>query len=147
MEKFILLKALTNSEWDHVDFALLPIETIETHLKKKQILASLNGEVDELVIYEDAVVFYASIEDLPERFTSEDYYKEKPMLVELSDQEIEALSKPDQTIKSGQVKFSKEEVTFTGHGKHTNEEYWCSLHWEHVSEFQNIGSPPLSQEK
>lgn len=127
MEKYILMKALTGSEWDGVEFALLPFseKRLNQFLAKKKVLDTLK-DVDQLVVYSDDVEFFTDLSQL----NNVDEDEENPIIVEIND--IEELSRPEQTIKYGQIKFGKDEIIFSGYGKHTNEEYWCNLSYSRI---------------
>jgi glycyl-tRNA synthetase alpha subunit len=141
MNKYILMQALTGSEWDSVEFALLPysLKRIKNFLDKKASLEGLKKSegIDELITYADEVDFYNDAEQLPERieFESGD---ESPMIVELTDEEVASLSQPEQVIKYGEVSIGTFEVKFSGFGKHTSEEYWCRINWDNMKKFESI---------
>jgi hypothetical protein len=135
MKKYILMTAATQSEWDAVEFALLEfsIEELQDFLKKSKQLEEMN-DVDALIVNEDAVTFYNDQDALPERIK---LVPDEVIVVELSDEEVNALPQPEQTIKYGQTVFSLHSVTFKGTGKHTGEEYWCDMNWDQIAKMES----------
>lgn len=125
------MKAVTGSEWDGVEFALLPFseKRLNQFIAKKNVLDTLE-DVNELVVYADEVEFFTDLSQLNIEIDED----EIPIIVEIND--IEELSRPEQTIKYGHISFGKEEITFSGYGKHTDEEYWCKLSYSQIEKFK-----------
>jgi len=144
MSKYILMTANTQSEWDSVDFALLPYDAklFKSFLKAKTKLDKLKGTADQFSLYVDDVDFFTDREELPE--DCQPIEEETPILIELTDEQVENLSRPEQVIKHGERKYSQWEVQFTATGKHTGEEYWCGIGWETVEKLAKGKLEPVN---
>lgn len=144
MTQYILMPAQTQSEWDSVSFALLPYDAklFKSFLKTKAKLDKLKGTADQFSLYVDDVDFFTDLEELPEQFQLDE--DETPKLIELTDEQIENLSRPEQVIKHGERKYSQWEVQFTATGKHTGEEYWCGIGWETVEKLSKGKLEPVN---
>lgn len=121
----IIIKAFTNSEWDSVDFVLVRIsdsylKTIAERYRSVEILNKDNYFYN--VSYWDApdgwfLTDNSLVLDLEDRDWS---------YIDISDDEIEQLSSPEQTIDAQQCKISSDTLSFQGYGKHTSEEFWTA---------------------
>jgi hypothetical protein len=121
--KAILTKAYTGSEWDGVSFAIIPL-TAEQILFLKQEATKVPDDALHVEYSGDNAEFFAGVkEDTPDEFNFEPEEGE-PEIVELPDDYEKYFDRPEQTIKYGGFKLTKEDVCYTAYGKHTDEEYW-----------------------
>lgn len=146
MDKYILIPARTNSEWDGVSFALLnySAQQLNEFLKVKNVLESLKPLADKMALYVNDVEFFTNEEELPQQYQPQ--HEDTAMLVELSKEQFEALSRPEQTIKYGERVYTDSGITFIARGKHTDEEYWCELHWERIEKWE-VENPVVEPSK
>lgn len=125
MKNYILIRAYTQSQWDNVDFALIPFNgTLITRLavlvdKAKELQNDFG--TNEISIYSDEADFFVDDGNLPFELPKEDEYK----IVTLTDKAFGKLKRPE-SINGGQVSISSYgSITFKASGKHTGEEFWC----------------------
>ena len=132
MKQYILIPAVTGSEWESVDFALITLDErrgLPYYKKMADLAKQMYKEhgVSELIVYSDEADFYTDMEQLPEECYKE-FSEVQAQIIEFSDKfDTTLFSRPEQTIKYGQIKFGQEGVTFTGTGKHTDEEFWGDI--------------------
>lgn len=132
----ILLKAHTNSEWDHIDFALIEIypelpnilEQAMTLIQQSASIASFrhlsisDGECSFHIIDDDEDLLVALLEKIEDE--SRDY-----IYVRNANRKI--LPRPEQWLVYEGIQINSNGwVSFHAYGKHTGEEYWTdSIHY------------------
>lgn len=128
MSKYIIAKAFTQSEWDGVDFAV--IELTDGHLKFireiRETIQKMGFKIGDgflnIIFSGDNADFYYSEDELPEDLQPEEG---KPLIATVEDPDIfKNLTRPEQDIRYGQLKFDEDGVQYVGYGKHTDEEFW-----------------------
>lgn len=128
--KYVVLKATTNSEWDICEFALVQItdEVIDLYKRVSEREAPLRQEFPELAslsIYGVSVVFYSDLEELPKSVIDS-----IGSVVDLSDDVVEGLSKPEQKVVGYCSVFDNMGITFSGYGKHSGDEFFTTDYLE-----------------
>jgi hypothetical protein len=135
MKQYIIAKALTGSEWDDVDFALIEmhdghakyIHQVSDHasdLKKK-----LEDESARITISADNAQFFVADDIiralLPDEIDVEDS-DDFAAIISLDENVVEKLTRPQNDIRYGHIVFDGNTVKYSGYGKHTGEEYWTA---------------------
>lgn len=119
----IIIKARTNSEWDYVDFSIVTVD--KSWQDKMEDFLMLNKKYHssiEWLSFNDDEGFFVDTEGSPfEEFVSQD--KKDWSFVEITDEEVEQLSTPENTLKYGSVRIS-DTIQFVMHGKHTSDEFY-----------------------
>lgn len=129
MKKYLLLNALTLSEWDGVSFALVELtdereKFIKEKIERAKVLLKEEG-INSFSIYADNAEFYNDVEQLPEEvFKVEIASNCFNQIISLDDKVVEGFTRPEQTLKYGEMAFTESGVVFKSSGKHTSEEYW-----------------------
>jgi hypothetical protein len=129
MNTYILAKAMTNSEWDNVDYALIRLN--ETHLK---FLVDVMKDARKLNKKYDGGFMYIKISADMADFCQEMESELSDLLVDgnewsivgLDSQFVDELPRPDQEIRYGGIKITETSVQYVAYGKHTDEEFWIS---------------------
>lgn len=118
--KFLYLGAVTNSEWDSCNLALVPIteEYINTLKRLIALRDQLEKEhgIDVISYYGEEAEFYNTDEDIDGDTQ------------EVREDEVKGLSTPEARLDVHQVKIRKFDICFSCYGKHNlNEEYWATV--------------------
>lgn len=133
--KYIIAPAQTGSEWDSVEFLLIEatperINQLKVYVKKAKRIESEG--FNSVSVYADNANFYTDLSELPEE-TQIDIDNEQVKQIELDPDFVETLSKPEQDLKYGEMKFGMDQITFSTHGKHTDEEYWGYVSYDFIN--------------
>lgn len=143
MTKYIIAPAQTGSDWDGVQFMLIEADPkFINHLKKtiKKAKRIEKEGFNQVSIYADNAEFFTDSSQLPEgsqrgsAFSFDDVEDGDVKLIELEPELVENLSRPEQDIKYGEMKFGMGQITFTGTGKHTDEEFWGYVPYEFIEQ-------------
>lgn len=136
MTKYFLTKAETDSQWDWVSFVLIEnperlvpkIEKARARLKKILAIDPDDGDISSVTIDGDFGEFFHDVEDdcLPPECYDEDG-EVKTMFIELDEQEVEKFSRPENTIKYGEIRIYGRGLSYVAIGKHTGEEFWADI--------------------
>lgn len=123
---YLRVPAWTGSEWDSVDSLLIPIDDA--------IIAEWEGLVGQLntTDFDSASIN----DDSPEFVILGDDEPEGMAILSFTDEELEALGRPEGAIRYGSFRFYKYGgICYKAYNKHTNEEFWCeSFNVEQVRE-------------
>ena len=128
-KKYIITQGRTQSEWDGVDFALVEVtkELIEQVKQIEKILAKSSEVIDSVGVLADNANFFIDESELPERLNLE-IEDSTCLVIELSDEEYGKLSRTEQKLRGGEMKFYNSGcMVFSTSGKNTGEEYWCDV--------------------
>ena len=124
--KNILVDAQSNSEWDGCDYALIPFDKqdIERWINILEQLQKLTAEIKEeatLTLYDHDAIYYNNIEQNEKIEVDRSGW----VLIDLSYDELESLSVPEQKLDCHRTKItSSGYVYFTAYGKYTSEEFF-----------------------
>lgn len=126
--EYLLIKTMTNSEWDNGDFAIIHItvEWKETQKKRLEAVKTLENDYDlKWLNYADTNVefFRFSEETHPE---IEAWLSEKDsVFIELETDELKKLLQPENNLNCYQMQvFKNGNAIYNAFGKHTGEEFW-----------------------
>lgn len=131
MDKYIIVKALTNSEWDNVSFALIPIN--DKYLKYLKQLAFRAVELSKEFEYQFYCIkcwednyWYVNEEDddkLPKKI-SEFLSSDKEWdFINLNDKDLFPLNSPESKLEAGTVRICAGDVKWTTRNT-GDEEFW-----------------------
>ncbi|WP_278353982.1 hypothetical protein [Chryseobacterium gleum] len=128
--KHIMVKAMTNSEWDSCDFAILTI-TQEWNKEQQERIERIKPFSDDfsllsMIYSEQSITFYKDdnefCPDSAELLDGMDW-----SFIEIDEDSIEKLSVPENRLISHTVQFVKNGYGYYQvYGKHTGEEFWTS---------------------
>lgn len=120
MEKqYIYLEAITSSEWDSVEFALVEYDPEKCNTWNKAMDSVKDSIFDMGSIWSDEADYFIDAEELP--------FGELPVngdIIKLSQEQFDKLTRPAQTIKYGEIRFYEDHIVFSSSGKNTGEEFW-----------------------
>lgn len=137
--KYLIITARTNSEWDSAQFALIPISLpiISKICKKIRLAKRLKKQgIDYLLSYDDGIVFFQELEDLPDNLQVEEG---KIKIHSFTDQEIEKFTKPEQSLDTIFLKVFAFGVLWSALGKHTSEEFWTDdISFDFLKRFEKL---------
>lgn len=127
--KYIITTAQTGSEWDCVEFLLVEATPRLINFLKQTIAECKKLTFDSVSIYADNAGFYLGMDELPEDAQVEE---DQVKLVELDSDFVNTLDQPEQQIRYGEMKFGNDQITFTGTGKYTDEEFWGYVPYDFI---------------
>lgn len=133
--KYIVASAQTGSEWDSVEFLLIEATPEFINLLKESIKKAKRIETEgfnSVSMYADNAEFYTDLSELPEDAQIDVEDGDSVRLIDLDPDLVRTLSQPEQTIKYGEMSFGLGQITFSGHGKHTDEEFWGYVPYEFI---------------
>ena len=126
--EYLLIKAMTNSEWDDCNFAIININKDWKQNQKKRLEAVKMVENDydlKWLNYADTNVefFKFSKELYPE---VEDWLSERSRIfIELETDDLKRLLQPENSLNCYQMQVYKNgNAIYNAFGKHTSEEFW-----------------------
>lgn len=126
--EYLLIKAMTNSEWDDCDFAIIHItdEWKKTQKKRLEAVKPLENDYDlKWLNYADTNVefFRLSEEHHPE---VEEWLSERSRIfIELEKNDLKELLQPENRLNCYQMQvFKNGNAIYNAFGKHTGEEFW-----------------------
>lgn len=126
--EYLLIKSMTNSEWDNGDFAIIHVTAAwkETQKKRLEAVKTLENDYDlKWLNYADTNVefFRFSEETNPE---IEEWLSEKDsVFIELETNELKKLLQPENNLNCYQMQvFKNGNAIYNAFGKHTGEEFW-----------------------
>jgi hypothetical protein len=137
--KYLILKAMTNSEWDDVSFALVELTPgfcklmLKAHDEAKRLNKKFAYSFNHLVLSSDnAEWFVDNRDDVGGNTAAEKSDIEvimealggKDFAVIERDVNTETLARPEQVVKYGNVKINDTGVQFVSYGKYTDDEFW-----------------------
>ena len=130
MKKYLILNAVTSSEWDSVEFCLLDLQNLPISKLKELIKLSeklhKENEIDQIVFYNYSFSFHISGITPPENIINRDF--NNIGIIELEDSIYDGLERPENQIRYQDLTISAiGNITFKGFGKHTGEEFWAEL--------------------
>lgn len=141
---WLMVKAMTGSEWDSVDFMLLDVssKTFNNYLREM---------IDKAKVFKDDSSFYClshwsdSVDWFISSYDEDDGNVDTPELedgwsyVDVTKDELDKLKRPESSLSGGIIKtFSNGDIQFTTNGKHTDEEFWS----EHIPMEQILNDIP-----
>ena len=126
--EYLLIKAMTNSEWDDCDFAIIHItdDWKQTQKKRLEAVKPLENDYDlKWLNYTDTNIefFKFSEEHYPEiqKWLSE----RSRIFIELETDDLKRLLQPENSLNCYQMQVYKNGNTiYNAFGKHTIEEFW-----------------------
>ena len=126
--EYLLIKAMTNSEWDDCDFAIIHItdDWKQTQKKRLEAVKPLENDYDlKWLNYTDTNIefFKFSEEHYPEiqKWLSE----RSRIFIELEKDDLKRLLQPENSLNCYQMQVYKNGNTiYNAFGKHTIEEFW-----------------------
>lgn len=121
---YILLQAYSDSDWDPVSFALVPInlKDINNLIARINLLENLRKQDDDLFFiggYSMDCDFFSDSSELPD-----EKVLQNPTLIQFDEYQIEKFSRPEATVESGEFKVSSGSVQFRGSAKHSSDHFW-----------------------
>ena len=126
--EYLLIKAMTNSEWDDCGFAFIHItdEWKKTQTKRLEAIKAVENDYDlKWLNYADTNVefFKFSKELYPE---VEDWLSERSRIfIELETDDLKRLLQPENRLNCYQMQvFKNGNAIYNAFGKHTGEEFW-----------------------
>lgn len=126
--EYLLIKGMTNSEWDDCGFAILHItdEWKKTQKKRLKVVKLVENDDDlKWLNYADTNVefFKFSEEHYPE---VEDWLSERSRIfIELEKDDLKKFSQPENRLNCYQMQvFKNGNAIYNAFGKHTSEEFW-----------------------
>lgn len=126
--EYLLIKAMTNSEWDNGDFAIIHVteEWKQTQKKRLESVTPFKNNYDfKWLNYNDTNMnfFKFSQENYPE--IEKWLYDRNMLFVETSFEEIQKLLVPENSLNCYQMQvFKNGNAIYNAFGKHTGEEFW-----------------------
>ena len=124
----LLLKAMTDSEWDDCEFAIIHI-TEEWKVTQKKRLKAIEFFEDDYDLkwfnYADTDIefFKLSQDNFPQ--IEEWLSKKNQFFIELEDDDLKKLSQPENRLNCYQMQVYKSgNAIYNAFGKHTNEEFY-----------------------
>ena len=126
--EYLLIKAMTNSEWDDCDFAIIHItdDWKQTQKKRLEAVKPLENDYDlKWLNYTDTNIefFKFSEEHYPEiqKWLSE----RSRIFIELETDDLKRLLQPENSLNCYQMQVYKNgNAIYNAFGKHTSEEFW-----------------------
>ena len=126
--EYLLIKAMTNSEWDDCDFAIIHItdDWKQTQKKRLEAVKPLENDYDlKWLNYTDTNIefFKFSEEHYPEiqKWLSE----RSRIFIELETDDLKRLLQPENRLNCYQMQvYKKGNAIYNAFGKHTSEEFW-----------------------
>jgi hypothetical protein len=126
--EYLLIKAMTNSEWDNGDFAIIHITEDWKQTQKKRLEAVKIVEND----YDLKWLNYADTNVEFFRFSEEKYPEVKQWLsesnrifIELEKEDLKKMLQPENNLNCYQMQvFKSGNAIYNAFGKHTGEEFW-----------------------
>ena len=126
--EYLLIKAMTNSEWDDCNFAIININNDwkQSQKKRLEVVKVVENDYDlKWLNYADTNVefFKFSEEDYPE---IEELLSEKSQIfIELETNDLKKLLQPENSLNCYQMQvFKNGNAIYNAFGKHTSEEFW-----------------------
>lgn len=126
--EYLLIKAMTNSEWDDCGFAIIHItdEWKKTQKKRLEAVKLVENDHDlKWLNYDDTNVefFKFSEEHYPQ---VEEWLSEKNRIfIELEKDDLKELLQPENNLNCYQMQVYKNgKAIYNAFGKHTSEEFW-----------------------
>lgn len=133
MNKYLIVQASTNSDWDCCEFAIIPIDMISLKYWNKVSAVAQNIPKELgltygsglLSLFENYATFYRDIEEIDDYSTQ---VKQGVFVVaDLDDDFINELSVPENSIDGDSIRFDfYGNVSFKAWGKHSGEEFWTA---------------------
>lgn len=126
--EYLLIKAMTNSEWDDCGFAIIHItdEWNKTQKKRLEAVKLVENDHDlKWLNYADTNVefFKFSEEHYPE--VEELLSGRSRIFIELETENLKELSQPENSLNCYQMQvFKNGNAIYNAFGKHTSEEFW-----------------------
>ena len=128
MTEYLLIKAMTNSEWDNGDFAIVHITEDWKNIQKKRLEAVK-------IVENDADLKWLNYADTNVEFFkfSEDNYPEvkqwlsdgSKIFIELEKEDLKKMLQPENLLNCYQMQVYKNgNAIYNAFGKHTSEEFW-----------------------
>ena len=126
--EYLLIKAMTNSEWDNGDFAIIHItkEWKQTQKKRLKAVKPLENDYDlKWLNYADTNVEFFRFSEEP-RPEIEEWLSEKDsVFIELEKEDLKKLLQPENNLNCYQMQVYKNgNAIYNAFGKHTGEEFW-----------------------
>ena len=126
--EYLLIKAMTNSEWDNGDFAIIHITEDWKQTQKKRLEAVK-------IVENDADLKWLNYADTNVEFFkfSEDNYPEvkqwlsdgSKIFIELEKEDLKKMLQPENLLNCYQMQVYKNgNAIYNAFGKHTSEEFW-----------------------
>lgn len=126
--EYLLIKTMTNSEWDNGDFAIIHIsgEWKETQKNRLEDVKPLENDYDlKWLNYADTNVefFKFSEENYPQ---VEEWLSERSRIfIELEKEDLKKFLQPENNLNCYQMQVYKNgNAIYNAFGKHTGEEFW-----------------------
>ena len=126
--EYLLIKAMTNSEWDDCGFAIIHItdEWKKTQTKRLEAIKAVENDYDlKWLNYADTNIefFKFSEEHYPQ---VEEWLSESSRIfIELETDDLKRLLQPENQLNCYQMQVYKNgNAIYNAFGKHTNEEFW-----------------------
>ena len=126
--EYLLIKAMTNSEWDDCSFAIINIKEEWKQCQKKRLEAVKTVENDydlKWLNYADTNVefFKFSEEKYPE--VKEWLSERNQVFIELEKEDFKNFTLPENNLQCYQMQVYKNgNAIYNAFGKHTSEEFW-----------------------
>ena len=126
--EYLLIKAMTNSEWDNGYFAIIHItgEWKQTQKKRLEAVKPLENDYDlKWLNYADTNVEFFRFSEEP-RPEIEEWLSEKDsVFIELEKEDLKKLLQPENNLNCYQMQVYKNgNAIYNAFGKHTGEEFW-----------------------
>lgn len=129
MSKTLIAKAMTNSEWDSVSFALVDLSKKFTDflqevrkdaeaLNKKYEYGFLNIRISG----DNADFYIGEVEDCQ----AAALLGEEEFMITDKGLDPDSYTPPENSLRHGQMKIGATDVQFVAYGKHTDEEFWTN---------------------
>lgn len=126
--EYLLIKAMTNSEWDDCGFAIIHITDEWKQIQKKrlEVVKVVEDDYDlKWLNYEDTNVEFF-------KFSEEKYpqvkgwlFERSQIFIELEKDDLKELLQPENNLNCYQMQvFKNGNAIYNAFGKHTSEEFW-----------------------
>lgn len=136
MNKFILILVVsTDSDSDTVDFALIPYTIRAIRLLNKGIktLKTSNFFSAGGIVFNNFYIeFYTDIFQLPQEVLHayfETTSSSNTFVINLTEDQVNSLSKPSENINGSETIFRPKTVTFFSIGEQSRKKYWAKMSW------------------
>jgi hypothetical protein len=131
--KHLITKAYTGSDWDSVDFAVIPLPDAwvqflnEVNQDFMAIRKKHQDNVHLVTIWADNAEFFVKDDEaLPKSFLDilDSIEEDEAGVFELPEEFYKDFERPETHMGHGEVRISAFGVQFSTHGKHTTDEFW-----------------------
>jgi hypothetical protein len=126
--EYLLIKAMTNSEWDNGDFGIIHIteEWKQTQKKRLETVKMVENDCDlRWLNYADTNVEFFKFSEVHYPQVEEWLSEKNSVFIELETDELKKLLQPENNLNCYQMQVYKNgNAIYNAFGKHTGEEFW-----------------------